>query len=788
MKKGIILILTLSAILQAPGRGQQFTLTNGMMSVNLNGSGNITRFVYQGNKRVEFRADPKWCGPALFQDGRRLPADFSGQAGTSTADFTGTTDTLTYRIHYRLTEEALIADVFVKNRKSFDLPVGRIGFNLGINTEMDSFPHWNRVFFPTMMRCETTHFWGYLMNPAGAVMVVTSPDPVASWHYEYKTGQHRIFTAGLDLMHELPLPARHPQNLSVLKAGEVRSWSIRYTPCDSLAQVKGIAAENCRAPMIDAPLYTVGEGEELPVSITGSVKAVEMVAPDGRIETLNADGNRLVYRPKAGPGTYRLTVTGESGKVSEATFSVRRPWSWYLQQARLNALVQEQKGGSHTESWYGFFSMFLAQKYFPDPDLWKRSLDKFNEVYPLMYDNRGNPISKILWGSWDITNRIQNTACMVSLLTDLYEVTLDTVYLGRASRMAAFLMKNQDSTGAYRNGKTHYTSVVYIAKSFLELALAEKALAGKSSLWKERYRAHFESATRAVDELVLHGDDIQTEGEMTYEDGMIACSYAQISMYATLIPESRRQKYIDAAEYLRKGHRSLSQLVVPDSRMNGGSLRYWESQYDVLSFDNLMSSPHGWSAWRVYGLWYLYQLTGNPELIGQVYNALGSDVQLIDPKSGTLRWAFCVDPFIRGKMLVKDPAVTIRENRGLRRDTVLGEQYVDMISDWYRAKPDTWVTGYWEPDGGCCDNDVHEIFKCLEEVVLPNACVVVMPDGEIRAYNCRAEFSGKVLKIEPLEKTVRNISVNNLGGTSLKFAVGRRTGTAGAGQMATLGI
>jgi hypothetical protein len=47
-------------------------------------------------------------------------------------------------------------------------------------------------------------------------------------------------------------------------------------------------------------------------------------------------------------------VTGGNGKVSEAIFTVRHPWSWYLQKARLNALEQEQKGVSHTESWYGF--------------------------------------------------------------------------------------------------------------------------------------------------------------------------------------------------------------------------------------------------------------------------------------------------------------------------------------------------------------------------------------------------------------------------------------------------
>lgn len=740
---------------------QGIPIDNGRLKVEFDSVGCIKKFVYGDNREIEFRQDTKYRGPSLFIAERGIVLSPTKRQQADQTDFSGSTDSLDFRLKYRIDGSSLAAAVTVRNRKPFEIVTPSLSFKLGVNTEMDSFPHWNEVYFPTLMRCEATHFWGYLMNPKGGILVVSSPDPVASWHNDYKAGQHRIYTVNLDLLHSLPLPERHPVNLHSLKPGEEKTWTISFIPCDDLSKVKEIAAKNCRAPMIDASLYTRSEGDSFSISVSGKAKSAIIILPDGNRQSLSVSGNSIDYRPAAGVGRYKLLVTGEGNRTTEAIFSVRHPWSWYLQKARLNALVQEQKGGSHTESWYGFFSMFLAQKYYPDSGLMSASLFKFNEIYPLMYDGMGNPVSKLLWGSWDIINRIQNTACMVSLLTDIYQATLDTAYLRKASVMCEFLMKNQDSTGAYRNGHTHYTSVVYIAKSFLELAEVEKTLAESSPLWKSRYLKHFESAARAIDELVLHKDDIQTEGEMTYEDGMIACSYAQISMFATLIPENRRSKYIDAAEYLRRGHQSLSQLLIPDSRMNGGSLRYWESQYDILSFPNLMSSPHGWSAWRIYGLWYLYQLTGKPELIEQVYNALGSDVQLIDEKSGVLRWAFCVDPYIGGKILVKDPDVNVRENRGLRKDTVIGEQYISMISDWYRAKPDAWVTGYWEPDGGCCDNDVHEIFKCLEEVVMTNACVVKMPDGEIRTFNCKAKYRANVLEVIPNETFVKSIHINN---------------------------
>jgi hypothetical protein len=122
-----------------------------------------------------------------------------------------------------------------------------------------------------------------------------------------------------------------------------------------------------------------------------------------------------------------------------------------------------------------------------------------------------------------------------------------------------------------------------------------------------------------------------------------------------------------------------------------------------------------------------------------------------------------------------------------------------MISDWYKAPPHTLVTGYWggdpqagglgpgeswpdtwvnsafgdQPpfpppegrwprggDGGCCDNDVHEIFKCLEEVALTNAFVVENGDGSIESWNGAAERVGGALRVVPSEGVVSRVHCN----------------------------
>ena len=72
---------------------------------------------------------------------------------------------------------------------------------------MVKYPEWNQIYFPTLLRCEQTHFWGYVMSPAGRILALASPDPIASYTLDYKQYEHRVFTFCRDLLHCGPLPA-----------------------------------------------------------------------------------------------------------------------------------------------------------------------------------------------------------------------------------------------------------------------------------------------------------------------------------------------------------------------------------------------------------------------------------------------------------------------------------------------------------------------------------------------------------------------------------------------------
>ena len=685
-----------------------------------------------------------------------------------------------YSLSYGVKGDRLEVVAKLKNDSGKPFSPDRVLVNIGVDTEMASYPEWNQRFFPTLLRCEKTHFWGYFMRPDGMILGIASPDPIASWAHGYNNGGHRIYTSCLDLLNKSPQPARHPQVNPTLAPGEARQWTLLLVPLDTLADVQPVLSSVAGIPMIELERPTVEEGQTVTGRIisAGGIKSLTVTDPDGKTAPCAIRQGSFAFQP-ARPGVYTLMLTTGDGKIAEAKAACRMPWSWYARHARANAVAKPQKGGTHTESWYGLFSGYIARRHFPDPGLDQAIDDKFTELAPLMYDMDKKRPKYI---------RIQNDACWASMLVTRYRATGDIRSLEFASALADYLASCQSPDGAYRNHRAHYTCVVYVAKSVMEVMAAEKPLAVKDPVWKERYERHCASVKCAIDDLEKHLDNIGTEGEATYEDGMISCEYSQLAMFALLQSDSSaRRKYCVAAEKVASGHRCLSQFLIPDCRMNGGSLRYWESQYDIMTYPNMMNSPHGWSAWQYYGLWYLYQLTGEVSYLRQAMNGLGSCVQLIDFKTGDLRWGFVPDPCVHANVFEKNPSGS---PMGVFASRIIGEQYLPMISDWYRAKPNTFVNGYLGMDGGrqsggCCDNDVHEIFKCLGEIALTSCYVVEDADGSLETWNCKAgrNLFG-VISVVPAESVVSRVHFNLKKGAAVqvKFSSGMQAGDVKAGM------
>ena len=677
--------------------------------------------------------------------------------------------------------------VTVKNGGGCDFSPEALGLKLGIDTCMIEYPQWNGVYFPTFLRCEKTHFYGYLKSPLGKIVSVVSREPIAAWELDYNTCSyhnvdidelddesghfgHRIATANLLLLCQGPLPKRHPSTLHTLRSGETLTRRISILPLPSDEGYKTLLAERYGIPSAEYERYTVSRGECARIKVFSSEEyAIETRTPSGEVIT----GEEFTPYEH---GVYTTLVKGASGLLSEATLYCRRDYGSYLIAARENAVKKPQKASTHTESWYGWFSAFLARKHYPCEEIDRLAKENFDEVAPLMFDlEAGEPTI--------IPSRVQNIAAFVSVLVDLYEASPseNEKYLDVADKMAEALIRRQTPDGAYRRGNTHYTSVIYIAKSMLELALCEKELSSEEK-YRKRYERHYASARAAVEDLCRLRERIGTEGEHTLEDGMITCSALQLGFFALTLKEEERAPYIEAAEYLMRLHKCLEVTEAPDCRVRGATLRFWEAQYDVMIRGNMMNTPHGWTSWKSYATYYLYLLTGKEEYLLDTINTLGASIQMID-ESGDLRWAFILDPYRRVKVLVPDKDKPVRDGyassrtlksgayRGKFKMRVIGEEYVDMISGWYRNGEQRLTGGYMicplifedhneavDNQGGACDNDVHEHFKCLEETLLKKAFVIADGRG-VRAYGASVTSEDGVVCVSPYEKCDR-IHVN----------------------------
>lgn len=594
--------------------------------------------------------------------------------------------------------------------------VKRLGFRLGIDCYMASYPEWNDKYFPSALRCEKQGFWSCFMSPVGKIISVCSPDPIVSWKNEYNLTDggdvgHRIYTSSVELINTYPQPQRHPVSPETVTEAPITVELYYGCPEDEDAMYRFVQ-KYAGIHVPKANKYTLEAGEPLII--------------DGK-----------PYEGVLKPGVNHIVTDNNA----ELTVYVRDNWFHYLDCAQQSAQRCQQKAGTHTESWYGYFSRVEYAKIVKNPVYTADLCREFDFIFDVM--------TEVVDGMRRMRRetlpfRLQNTAGMLSLLADMYELTEDQKYLDWAYGLADWLMQLQVEDGSYRNRGVLYTCVIYPAKSMLELATAEK----QAGL-EDRYQLHYDSAVRAVENLAVLLDDIETEGEMTFEDGMISCESLQLGYLAMLLPEGKEQeKFAKAAEFVLQKHRCLEQQFLPDCRVRGCTARFWEARYDLNFFINMLNSPHGWTSWKNYATYYLYMLTGRLSYLKDTMDTMGACVQCVDDK-GILHWGYAADPCIVGMNLVKGSSKgNIRFEK-----IVVGETYMPMISDWYRQGEREMKLQYlssctdsstWDEEyGGSCDNDVHEHFKCLAETVLGKAFVHETENGFV-CYNCRQTDSGFV--------------------------------------------
>lgn len=719
-----------------------------------------------GQKRVsvpwrsgtDANAGPSWAGVKLHAV-PGAPLRFAGRSGEAE-----------YTLAYRDEKGRLTINAGLRNLGSQPLTAQpRVRLTLGMDQEMKDPRTYFQIFFPTLLRCEPTHFWGYFQNPNGQVLAIGSPDPIASWAHGYKGLGHRIITSHLDLLHALPLPPRHPQTLGALAPSETRSWRIVLQPVGAMDEVPETVAAICEAPAFGLDRTTAAPGEtvELTVHHSGGARpTVTMSDATGKEWPLpppRDHSEALRYAFAAPEATGLVTLSAVAGeKRTEALLNVRRPWGWYLRQARSEALRMQQKPMKHREGWLGFFSAYWAQVYYPDPAKLKETEEKFQAFFAQMVDPATGHFytNKPTW-----PDRPQNSSWMLGLLVSRYAATRNLEHLEQAAQWGDdFIRRFQKPDGAFSHGKNSYGALTLGTKFLMELVTLEQASDAGAPAGQQRFGKSIELQLHAIDRAVSNLEKVKdmgnTEGEQTYEDSQAGSAWSLLAMHALTSADAAMQaRYLAGSLEVRARHECLTQALIPDGRMRGGTLRWWEAQYDILTTPNMMSSPHGWTMRSQFGALYLYLLTGEERFLNAACNAMGACAQAIDQQTGTLRWAFVPDPYVEAQQFVPDPE---KPGKGKRVPAIVGEQWVPMISDWWRV-PEGQVgngPGGRRSQGWSCDNDVHEHFRVMAEQFVPNAFVLERADGTLRAWNCRVEQKGERLEVVPAEPVVSRVHLN----------------------------
>ena len=151
----------------------------------------------------------------------------------------------------------------------------------------------------------------------------------------------------------------------------------------------------------------------------------------------------------------------------------------------------------------------------------------FHDLLPLMYDlDRAVPLPAAKPG------RSQNHSVMISLLAARYAATGNVPDLDLAARLADWLIQNrrrqrllpreQQDRHPLHLRPLHGQKHARTGRPGATARLPPTPCGGNAT------SRHFDSARRAIDNLLRRGDQVQTEGEQTFEDSMIANTSAQL--------------------------------------------------------------------------------------------------------------------------------------------------------------------------------------------------------------------------------------------------------------------
>lgn len=229
----------------------------------------------------------------------------------------------------------------------------------------------------------------------------------------------------------------------------------------------------------------------------------------------------------------------------------------------------------------------------------------------------------------------------------LMEQFADYYFLTREKRMAEdlknlvmhFIGDHMDERGSVLcqntpEGEAVDYSTVHIALAGLLCALKVLRQEGMKEQ-DEVYRA----CVKLADHVCARGLGFPTEGEPCTEDGSMACTVVTLLLaYSEL---QAKPEYLAKAKEILDAHKML-EMVSGDCRMNGSSIRFWETQYESRDWGPSINAGHAWTIWTAEAKARLAVLSGDFDLLRESYNGFVTNFRKIE-SSGAMPSCYTPD-------------------------------------------------------------------------------------------------------------------------------------------------
>ena len=232
----------------------QQKLAKAEWQMNITREGNLENIIFstkESKDTIPFFLNAN-AGPSFYSvvDGQTTTSQWIASGDKK---FSATIDGVECILKYITHKNNPSIQITLTNKGFVPFQPQKAGIKLGIDTYMDKYPEWFGKYFPTLMRCEKTHFYGYLQTPSEHVLGIVSEQPIASWSVDYNLGYmdpaphwfmgHRIESLNLDLLNALPLPEHNPQNLYQLLPDESKQWIISFVNIGDIANLESTTAQ-----------------------------------------------------------------------------------------------------------------------------------------------------------------------------------------------------------------------------------------------------------------------------------------------------------------------------------------------------------------------------------------------------------------------------------------------------------------------------------------------------------------------------------------------------------------